>query len=363
MASAPPQDERPARVLSGIQPSGTIHLGNYFGAIKQHLALQAEFPGECYYFVADYHALTTVRDPARLRDNVVDVARTYLACGLDPERALLFRQSDVPEVTELAWLLSTVTGMGLLERAHSYKDKVAQGIKPSVGLFTYPALMAADILVYGSSLVPVGKDQVQHVEITQDMATHFNQSYGPVLRRPESRLSSTPYVPGLDGRKMSKSYDNTVPLFAKGKALKKIIGQIVTDSTALGEPLSLRRTITETHHSRGEDDEPGETVTHTREVSETTYALLELFCDAEELAEIRGWYQAGQRDGAAFGWGHAKQLLIAKIEAHFAAARERREHLLAHPQEVEDVLQRSAARARASARATLDACRRACGLD
>jgi tryptophanyl-tRNA synthetase len=349
MAAA--NDDLSPRVLSGIQPSGTLHLGNYFGAMQQHIALQDEFPGASYYFIADYHALTTLRDPAALRKNVFDVALTYLACGLDPDKALLFRQSDIPEVTELTWLLSTVTGMGLLERAHSYKDKVAHGIKPVSGLFFYPVLMAADILIYQSSLVPVGKDQVQHIEMAQDMATHFNEAYGKyaeqasILRRPQWRLSKTPYVPGIDGRKMSKSYENTLPMFLSGKPLKKAVGQVVTDSTPLGSPLSLTRI-----------DEKGETQ------PETVYALLELFCDEHELTQIRSWYQAGKRDGQDFGWGHAKQLLAAKIEAHFADARARRDHYLAHPEQVEAVLERSANQARAIARATIDDCKRACGL-
>jgi tryptophanyl-tRNA synthetase len=343
---SPPLEVLPARVLSGIQPSGALHLGNYFGALRQHIALQDEFPGQSYYFIADYHALTTLRDAAALRANVFDVAVTYLACGLDPSKALLFRQSDIPEVTELTWLLSTVTGMGLLERAHSYKDKLAQGLKPVAGLCFYPVLMAADILIYKSSLVPVGKDQVQHIEMAQDMATHFNEAFGqPVLRRPEWRLSSTPYVPGIDGRKMSKSYGNTLSLFMSGKPLRKAVGQVVTDSTPLGQPLSLTRVDADGESSK-----------------ECVYALLELFCDEAELEQIRGFYATGQRDGQAFGWGHAKQLLAGKIETHFADARARREHYLAHPEEVEAVLRRSAELARAVARATLDECRRACGL-
>jgi tryptophanyl-tRNA synthetase len=358
-------DDLPPRVLSGIQPSGTIHLGNYFGAIQQHVALQDEFPGEAYYFIADFHALTTLRDAEAMRKHVFDVAVTYLACGLDPAKALLFRQSDIPEVTELSWMLSTVTGMGLLERATSYRDKVAQKIKPVAGLFFYPVLMAADILIYNSSMVPVGKDQVQHVEMTRDMATYFNEAYAkdsPILRLPAWRLSKAPYVPGLDGRKMSKSYGNTVPLFSSGKPLKKIVGQIVTDSTTLGQPLPLTRMLEETLHVKIDDSEDYREVTQTKEVPETTYALLELFCDEQELAQIRGFYQAGKRDGQDFGWGHAKQLLAQKIEQHFAEARARREHFLAHPDEVEAILQRSAVRAREVARATLDACRRATGL-
>ena len=363
--AAATRDELPPRVLSGIQPSGTIHLGNYFGAIQQHVALQDEFPGASYYFIADYHALTTLRDPDALRKHVFDVALTYLACGLDPDKALLFRQSDIPEVTELAWMLSTVTGMGLLERAHSYKDKVAQNIKPVAGLFFYPVLMAADILIYQSSLVPVGKDQVQHVEMTQDMATHFNEGYAkdsPVLRRPEWRLSKAPYVPGLDGRKMSKSYGNTLPLFLSGKKLKKAVGQIVTDSTALGQPLSLTRTIEETIHVKLEGRGEMQAITQAKQVPETVYSLLQMFCDEAELAQVREWYATGKREGQDFGWGHAKQLLASKIDAHFAEARTRREYFLAHPDEVEAILQRSAKVAREVARTTVDACRRACGL-
>ena len=327
------------RILSGVQPTGELHLGNYFGAIAQHIALQDEYPGECWFFIADYHALTTVHDAAALRENVFQVAVTYLSLGLDIEKAAIFRQSDVPEVTELTWLLSCVTGMGLLERAHSYKDKVARGIKPSMGLFNYPILMASDILVYRSSLVPVGKDQVQHIEMAQDMAGYFNQAFGggtEVLRRPEWRLSEAPYVPGLDGAKMSKSYDNTIPIFTSGKPLKRLVGKIVTGSTPLGEPLPV------------EDDK--------------VLALLRLFCDAAQMQRIEGWYRAGQREGEAFGYGHAKQLLAQKIEGHFAEARARREALLADPQRVEDALRRSAERARALARRTLDDCRRACGL-
>jgi tryptophanyl-tRNA synthetase len=329
----------PDRVLSGIQPSGTLHLGNYFGAMQQHVAMQDQHPGECFYFIADYHALTTTHDPETLRANVRDVAISYLAVGLDPEKALLFRQSDIPEVCELTWLLSAVTGMGLLERAHSYKDKVAKGIKPNVGLFTYPILMASDILIYGSSLVPVGKDQVQHVEMTQDMATRFNQTFcpdAPVLRRPEWKLSKAPYVPGLDGAKMSKSYGNTIPMFESGKKLRKLIGKIKTTLTELGSPLPV-------------DDD-------------NVLALFELFATESELEQVRDWYRAGARDGEPFGYGHAKVLLAERIADHFADARARREHLIAHPDHVEEVLQRSAKRARAVARQTVDACRRACGI-
>jgi tryptophanyl-tRNA synthetase len=329
------------RVISGIQPSGVLHLGNYFGAIRQHIALQDRYPGQALYFVADYHALTTLRNPEALRANVFEAAVTYLALGLDPARSLLFRQSDVPEVTELAWLLATVTGMGLLERAHSYKDKIANGITPSVGLFFYPVLMAADILAYDATLVPVGKDQVQHIEMAQDMTTHFNEAFGvedPVLVRPEPLAAKAGTVPGLDGRKMSKSYDNLLPMFESGKKLRKLVGQVVTDSTPLGEPLPFATC--------------------------NVAALLGLFCDPAELAQLEQWYREGRRDGAPFGYGHAKMLLADKIDRYFAPARARREHLLT-PEgraEVEAVLARSAVKARELAGQTLDRCRRACGL-
>jgi tryptophanyl-tRNA synthetase len=325
------------RILSGIQPSGTKHLGNYFGAMVQHLELQHAFPGECYIFIADYHALTTVNDADTMRQSVFDLAATYLALGLDPDKALLFRQSDVPQVTELAWLLATVTGMGLLERATSYKDKVEKGIKPSVGLFTYPVLMASDILIYQATTVPVGKDQIQHIEMAQDMATHFNQTYGvDILRRPEARMSKTPYVPGTDGQKMSTSYGNTLPLFETGKKLKKLLGKIVTDSRSLGEPL-----------------DPS---------SCNVFRLIQLFADEVEIADLEGCYKAGKRNGEPFGYGHAKQILQAHIEQRFAPAREKLAQYHAEPQLVEDVLQRCATRARATAQETMDGCKRACGL-
>jgi tryptophanyl-tRNA synthetase len=325
------------RVLSGIQPSGTKHLGNYFGAITQYLELQDEFPGECFFFIADYHALTSLRDADAMRKSTFELAKTYLALGLDPDKMLLFRQSDVPEVTELTWLLSTVTGMGLLERAVSYKDKTAKGLQRSVGLFTYPVLMAADILIYDATLVPVGKDQVQHLEITQDIGTHFNQAYaGEFLRRPEVRLSKTPIVPGTDGEKMSTSYGNTIPLFETGKKLRKLLGKIVTDSTPLGEPLDPTTC--------------------------NVFKLLELFCDEAELASITNWYRAGERQGEPFGYGHAKLLLGEKIETRFAPAREKMAHYGEQPDEVERVLRTSAERARGVARETLDRCKRACGL-
>src|SRR6202166_1539970 len=235
--SEPDPDPRARpRILSGVQPSGKLHLGNYFGAIRQHIALQDE--GECFFFIADYHALTTIQDRRQLAENVRGVALDYLALGLDPERTAFFRQSDIPEVTELAWILSTVTGTGLLERAHSYKDKLARALTPSVGLFTYPVLMAADILIYRSHLVPVGQDQVQHIEMTQDIAGKFNRAYKPVFPIPNYRLDKGAKVPGTDGQKMSKSYGNTIDIFAEGKTLERTVMGIKTDSTPMGQPLN-----------------------------------------------------------------------------------------------------------------------------
>lgn len=323
-------------ILSGIQPSGTPHLGNYFGAIRQHIRLQDE-RAEAFFFIADYHALTTSRDPVQLRERVRETAITYLALGLDPERAVLFRQSDVPEVCELTWLLATVTGMGLLERAHSYKDKVAHGVKPSVGLFAYPILMAADILAYDSTQVPVGKDQVQHVEMAQDMAGHFNAAYGDVFVRPElvlPKLDKHAKVPGLDGEKMSKTYGNDLWIFASGKPLKKAIGRIATDSRAPEEP-----------------KDPSELL---------LFDFLRLFLDDEEIESWSSRVRAGG-EGAP-GYGHLKQRLIAAIEEFFAPSRAKREELLADPAEVDRILERGAERARERACRTRDRALAACGL-
>ena len=320
------------RILSGVQPLGELHLGNYFGAIEQHVRLQNE--GDAFFFIADYHALTTVQEAPRLRELSLDVATTYLALGLDPKRATFFRQSDVPEVTELAWLLAVVTGMGLLERAHSYKDKVAKGIASSVGLFTYPVLMAADILIYKSHVVPVGEDQRQHVEMTQDMAQSFNAAFGrEVFVRPEARFTTTPRVPGTDGQKMSKSYGNTIPIFARGKKLKKAVGAIVTDSKDFTK----------------ESLDPAMC---------NVFALYALFATDAERVELRRLYV----DDRAFGYGHAKQKLQEKVEQRFGGAGERYDALKARPAEVEDVLRDGARRARAVARATLDEARDACGI-
>lgn len=320
------------RIVSGIQPSGQLHLGNYLGAIRPHLELQHRHPGEALFFIADYHALTTLRDPDKLRTNIFEAAATYLALGLDPTKALLFRQSDVPEVTELAWLLATVTGMGLLERSPSYKDKIAQGITPSVGLFFYPLLMAADILAYGATSVPVGKDQLAHLELAQDVAIHWNTTYKKTLVLPEPQVFLPEVVPGIDGRKMSKSYGNEIPIFDWQR-----VSQIVTDGTPYGSPL------------------PWDTCTVAK--------LLRHFASAEELLELEQCYRTGQQNSRTFGYGHAKKQLIAVLNQHFAAAVCRYQDLLQNQRDyVEDILRTSAVRAREIAKATLLACRSACGL-
>src|SRR5947209_2311196 len=254
------------RVLSGIQPSGALHIGNYFGAIRQYVALQEA--NDAFYFVADYHALTSVRDAAKLRNYVFDVMADLLALGLDPERATLFVQSDVPETTELAWLLTTVTPMGWLEKAVSYKDKVQQGLPADHGLFAYPVLQAADILLYDADVVPVGQDQKQHLEITRDIAERFNNVYGEVFRLPEPYiLDAVAVVPGLDGRKMSKSYNNTIEIFDPPEVIRKKCKKIVTDSTPVEEP-----------------KDPD---------SDNLFQLFKLFAPPDEVAEVEGRYRAG----------------------------------------------------------------------
>jgi tryptophanyl-tRNA synthetase len=312
-----------------VQPSGKLHLGNYFGAIRQHIALQDE--GECFFFIADYHALTTIQDRRQLAENVRAVALDYLALGLDPDRTAFFRQSEVPEVTELAWILSTVTGTGLLERAHSYKDKIARGITPSAGLFFYPVLMAADILIYRSNLVPVGQDQVQHIEMTRDMAGSFNQVYGRVFPLPESRLDRAPNVPGTDGKKMSKSYGNTIEIFAEGKTLKDSVMRIVTDSSPVEAPKDPEK--------------------------DNLFALFSLFADESEKKALAARYRAG-----GLGYGEVKKLLLAEIDTRFAEARARRKELERHPSLVETALRRGAERAGAEARETMRVVREAVGL-
>jgi tryptophanyl-tRNA synthetase len=321
--------------LSGVQPSGLQHLGNYFGAIRQHVELPTRDPGEHFYFIADYHALTSSRDAAQLRACVRETAITYLALGLDPERASLFRQSVVPVVHEITWLLSCNGGIGLLERAVSFKEKVERGIKPNIGLFLYPALMAADILAYDSTLVPVGADQVQHIEIAQDLAASFNAIYGEVFRRPEALLSKEhSKVPGLDGQKMSKSYGNSLWIFESGKPLAKAISRIATDSRAPDEPKDPAGVL--------------------------LMDFLRLLLDPVEFEE---WSARVRQGGAgAPGYGHLKQRLTQAIEERFAPARERREDLLRDPAEVDRILAQGARKARARAVATRDRAFAACGL-
>jgi tryptophanyl-tRNA synthetase len=322
---------RTPRILSGIQPSGTLHLGNYFGAMAQYVALQDE--GTAFYFIADYHALTTVQDGPRLARLVHDVALDYLAVGLDPARATLFRQSDVPEVTELTWILSAVTPMGLLERATSYKDKLARGLSPRAGLFFYPVLMAADILAYRSDLVPVGRDQVQHLEMARDIAQAFHRAFDcEVFTLPEARLAGrAEVVPGTDGQKMSKSYDNTIGIFAEGKALKQAVMSIKTDSRGVDEP---------------KDPE-----------SCDVYRLYRLVAPPEQ-----GEQMAARLAGGGYGYGDAKKALLEAIDERFGPARERRRALAADPGRVEDVLAEGGRRARQQAAELLETVRDVTGM-
>lgn len=318
------------RILSGIQPSGRLHIGNYFGAMRQHLALQAE--NEAFYFMASYHALTTVQDPKELRALTLGVAADYLALGLDPVKTVLFTQQDVPEVTELTWMLSCVTPMGLLERATSYKDKVAQGLMANHGLFAYPVLQAADILIYLPDLVPVGQDQKQHIEITRDIAAKFNNQFGEIFKIPDAYiLESTAVVPGVDGKKMSKSYGNDIGMFEEGKALRKKVMSIVTDSTPVNEP---------------KDPE-----------TSTPFLLLKLMASPDELAE---WEERYRRGG--MGYGEIKQRLYELLDETFAPFRDRRKALEADPDYVQDVLRDGGLRARAVAHVTMDRVREAVGL-
>ena len=320
------------RVLTGIQPSGSLHLGNYFGAIRQSVALQ-EKADDCFYFIADYHALTTVSDPAALREATLGVALDFLAAGLDPEKTVFFRQSDVPEVQELTWLLSIVAPMSRLELAHSYKDKIAHGKEATHALFSYPVLMAADILLYGSDLVPVGKDQKQHLEITRDLASRFNQKFGPVFKMPEGFIpDSVATVPGTDGQKMSKSYNNTIPLSGTDKEVKKAIMGIVTDSAPVEAP---------------KDPE-----------TNTVYNIYKLLAKPEQVAEMADRFRAG-----GYGYGDAKKALLAAYHEALDPFRARRAELAARPDDVRDRLAAGAAKARVEARKILSAARRAVGLD
>ncbi|HEV2842363.1 MAG TPA: tryptophan--tRNA ligase [Chthoniobacterales bacterium] len=318
------------RILSGIQSSGVLHIGNYLGMMRPAIALQAE--GDAFYFIADYHALTSLKDPATLRETGRRVAVDFLACGLDPERGALFRQSDVPQVTELAWILSTVAPMGLLERAHSYKDKIARGLTPSAGLFTYPVLMAADILIYDSDIVPVGKDQKQHIEITRDLAGKMNERFGEVFKLPEPRIQAdTETVPGVDGQKMSKSYGNTIDIFGDEKQVRKQVMSIVTDSSPVEMPKNPEFS--------------------------TIFQLYSLFATEAETAAMR---EAFQRGGT--GYGDFKKQLFARLWDYFEPMRKRRAEILADPSYVESALERGAQRANEAADKVMARVRQAVGL-
>ena len=321
-----------SRVLSGTQPTHEyLHIGNYFGALRQYVTLQDDFD-EALYFIADYHSMTTLRDAKTRRDFTFNVALDYLAAGVDPERSQVFRQSDVPEVCELTWLLSTITPMGMLERAHAYKDKVAKGIAADHGLFAYPVLMAADILIYDSDVVPVGQDQKQHLEMTRDMAQRFNQAYEvEALKLPEPLiLEDVAVVPGTDGGKMSKSTGNVIPMFASQKQVKKAVMGIVTDSTPVEEP---------------------------KDFGAVVFQIWSLFAEKGEREEMK---ERAARGG--LGYGDVKKDILKRLLDHFGPMRELREDYLKRPDDVEDILRKSAAKARALAQPVLARCREAAGF-
>ncbi len=320
------------RILTGIQPSGSLHIGNYFGAIRPAVELQAR--GECFYFIADYHSMTSLFDAGERRRHTRDVALDWLACGLDPAKSVFWRQSDLPEVTELAWILGTLTPMGLLERAHSYKDKTAKGISPNFGLFAYPVLMAADILLYDANLVPVGRDQKQHVEITRDIAVKFNQAYGDTLIVPASEIrDETAVVPGLDGQKMSKSYGNIIEIFGDERVLRKKIMGIVMDSRTPQEP-------------KPDADK------------NLAIQLLRLVAPAEVAVDHEQRLRAG-----GLGYGDLKKALFEHYWNYFATARTKRAELATNPDYVDGVLRDGAVKARATASAVLKRVRQASGLE
>ena len=319
------------RTLTGITPSGTLHVGNYFGAMRP--AIEAQSRGECFYFIADYHSMTALFDPAERRRNTFGIALDWLACGLDPKRCVFWRQSDVPEVCELTWLLGSLTPMGLLERAHSYKDKVAKGISPNFGLFAYPVLMAADILLYDTNWVPVGQDQRQHLEMTRDIAIKFNQGYGETFVVPEAEIrDEVAVVPGLDGQKMSKSYGNTIEIFGDEKVLRKKVMSIVMDSRTPQEP----------------KPDAGRNL---------CIQLMRLLAPAGVAAD----YERRLREGG-LGYGDLKKGLFEQYWNYFSAARARRAELAANPDQVENILKEGAARARQVASVVLGRARKACGL-
>jgi len=318
------------RVLSGIQPSGLLHLGNYFGAMKQYLELQDE--NESFIFIANYHALTSLKNPEELKKNTLEVAMAYLSIGLDPEKVNLFKQSDIPEVCELSWYFSTITPMGLLERCHSYKDKLAKGVTPDHGLFAYPVLMAADILIYKSDIVPVGKDQKQHVEVARDIAIKFNNLYGDILTVPEVKINEvTAIVPGIDGQKMSKSYDNYISPFWDEKQIKKQVMRIVTDSTSVDQPKDPDKC--------------------------NVFNIYKLMATNDEVLDLRAKYTAG-----GFGYGDSKKLLLEKILDYFAETRKKYDYYKKNIDYVENVLKSGANKSHEIAIKTMDIIRKAIGI-
>ena len=318
------------RILSGIQPSGRLHVGNFFGMMEPSIRLQEE--GEAFYFIADYHSLTTVQDPKALKENVSNVAIDFLACGLDPNKAVFFKQSDVPEVTELSWLLSTVTPMGFLNRCHSYKDKTERGLEATHGLFAYPVLMAADILIYDSNVVPVGDDQKQHLEVTRDIATKFNNLYGDIFVIPEPKIrKDKARVPGLDGQKMSKSYGNILEIFGAEKTTRKKIMSIMTDSTPVEDP-----------------KDPSDSI---------ILDLFALVASDQQLEEMKDNFLQG-----GVGYGDFKKRLFEAFWEYFEPMRARRKELCEDPQYIENILKEGATRAREVASATLKKARHSCGI-
>lgn len=318
------------RILSGIQPSGMLHIGNYFGAMKQYLELQEK--NESFIFIANYHAMNTIKNKSILKSNTINVAMHYLAIGLDPEKVFLFKQSDIPEVCELAWFLSTVTPMGLLERCHSYKDKVAKGISADHGLFAYPVLMASDILIYKSDIVPVGKDQKQHVEVARDIAIKFNNVYGQIFKIPDVRIQdSTAVVPGIDGEKMSKSYDNYISLFEDENIIKKQIMRIVTDATPLEAPKNPEKC--------------------------NVFKLYKLLANQNEIGIMKARYLKG-----GYGYGDAKKELFSRFLEYFADARKKYNELTKNLDYVESVLKKGAEKARKIATITIKEVREAVGV-
>jgi tryptophanyl-tRNA synthetase len=318
------------RILSGIQPTGLPHLGNYFGMMKPAIELQEK--GEALYFIADLHALTTVRDPEALRRNSREIAIDFLACGLDPARACLFRQSDITCIPELSWILSTVTPMGLLERCHSYKDKLAKGLHASLGLFSYPVLMAADILAYDSDLVPVGKDQKQHLEVTRDIAVKINELYGDIFKLPEPMIrDESAAIPGTDGAKMSKSYGNTIELFMEDSPLKKKVMSIQTDSTPVESPKPLAGS-----------------------------AILGIYRHVASSSDYTAMEEAFRTGGT--GYGDFKKRLLEGVRDYFAPMRAERQRIASDPGEVERILANGAEKATAIAAPVMDRLRKAIGL-